>query len=292
MSNLAFVFLLRGRRAEGEAWISRALEAARAIGARSQESYVQWSTGELLEPFGDWGLALQEASAGLAIARDIGHREWTVAALATLGRIHRSCGDVAGARRLHDEMSGIARDLRTALWIAEALGEVGEDLIAAEESDGARLLGDAVELAGEAVKFAMRPLLALADHALRQGRPAEALGPARRLQQVLPQVVVYASDARRAEGEALLALGQRVDGEALLRRAKTDAAAVGAAPVGWRASLALARLFDATGRATEARAARADARRLLEKVAAGLSGAPELLRGFRASAAYREASAA
>jgi Adenylate and Guanylate cyclase catalytic domain len=73
-------------------------------------------------------------------------------------------------------------------------------------------------------------------------------------------------------------------------RAKADAAALGAAPAGWRASLALARLLDATDRPDEARAAYADARRLLDRVAAGLTGAPDLLRGFQASPAYREAA--
>ena len=95
-------------------------------------------------------------------------------------------------------------------------------------------------------------------------------------------------DARRAEGEALVALGRRDEGETRLRAAKAEAAALGAAPAGWRASLALARLLDATGRADEARAARADARRLLERVAAGLTGAPDLLRGFKASPPYAE----
>ncbi len=71
---------------------------------------------------------------------------------------------------------------------------------------------------------------------------------------------------------------------------KAEAAALGAAPSGWRASLALARLYDATGRTDDARAARADARRLLDKVATGLTGVPELLRGFKATAAYREAT--
>jgi hypothetical protein len=56
-----------------------------------------------------------------------------------------------------------------------------------------------------------------------------------------------------------------------------------------RASLALAQLLDATGREAEAPAARAEARRLLEKLAAGLTGVPALLRGFKATPVYREA---
>jgi tetratricopeptide (TPR) repeat protein len=290
MATLAFVLYYRGRRAEGEPWREKALGAARGIGARAQEAQLHSNHGELLEPFGDWGLALQETSAGLAIARAIGHREWTVNGLGTLGRIHRSCGDVAGARRCHDEMLAIAQDLRTTLWIAEAMGEVGQNLIAAGEPDGPRLLGQSVELAGEATKFSMRSLLGLADYALDQGRPGDALESARRFQQVFPQHAVFATDARRVEGDALRALGQIAEAEALLRQAKAAAAALGAAPVGWRASLALARLLDATGRTDEARGARADARRLLEKVATGLTGVPDLLRGFKATAVYREAT--
>ena len=234
---------------------------------------------------------MQEAGAGLAIARALGHREWTVACLGTLGRLHRNCGDVTGARRFHDEMLAIARDLRTTLWIAGALGEVGQDLIAAGEADGARLVGEAVETAGEAIWFAVRPLLALADLALHHGRPGDALESARRFQETLAQFKTWATDARRIEGEALVALGRLAEGETLLRQVVAEAGALGAAPVGWRASLALARLLDATARRDEAGALRADARRLLEKVAIGLTGAPDLLRGFEASPAYREAVA-
>ncbi len=290
MASLAFVLFYRGRRAEGEAAREEALARARAIGARAQEAAVHSITGELVEPFGDWGLALSEASAGLAGARALGHREWTVAGLGTLGRLHRYCGDVAGARRLHEEMLAIARDLRTTLWIAEAVGEVGQNAAAAGTADAAGLLAEAVALAGEATKFATRAALDLAELGLRQGGAGAALEAAREFQRRYSEFAVFVADARRIEGEALAALGQLADGEARLRQAKAETAALGALPGGWRASLALARLLDRTGRADEAGLARADARRLLERVAAGLSGVPDLLRGFRASLAYREAA--
>ena len=176
MSNLAFVLLYRGRRAEGEPWLEKALAAARAIGARAQEAYVRTSSAELFEPFGDWGLALQEASAGLAIARALGHREWTAAGLGTLGRLHRSGGDVAGARRLHDEMLAIAKRAPDDAVDRRRAGRGGTGPRRRRGGgDGARLLGEAVDLAGEAVWFAVRPLLALADLALHQGRPGDAL---------------------------------------------------------------------------------------------------------------------
>jgi class 3 adenylate cyclase/tetratricopeptide (TPR) repeat protein len=292
LSNLAWALLFRGRRAEGEPSILRALEAARAIGARGQEAYAHASAGALLEPYGEWGRALAEGETALAIARELGHREWTAAALSVLGRVRRNCGDVAGARARHEEMLGIARELRTTLWLADALSELGQDLVAAGEiADGARHLAEAIQAAHEAVQFTVRPGAALTELALRTGRPAEALGHLARLEPTASQFALYMLDARRAEGEAFVALGRQDEGEARLRAMKAEAATLGAVPAGWRAGLALARLCDATGREAEAGAARTEARRLLEKVAAGLTGVPDLLRGFKASPAYREAFA-
>jgi class 3 adenylate cyclase/tetratricopeptide (TPR) repeat protein len=292
MSNLAWALLYRGRRAEGEPGILRALEAARAIGARAQEAYAHAAAGELLEPYGEWGRAFAEGETALAIARELGHREWAAAALSVLGRVRRNCGDISGARAGHEEMLEIARELRTTLWLADALSELGQDLLAAGEIvDGTRRLAEATGAAHEAVQFTVRPGLALADLALQARRPDETLGHLARLEPVASQFALYMLDGRRTRGEALVALGRGDEGEARLREVKVEATTLGAAPAGWRANLALARLFDATGRVAEAQAARADARRLLEKVAAGLTGAPDLLRGFRASATSREASA-
>jgi class 3 adenylate cyclase/tetratricopeptide (TPR) repeat protein len=270
---LGFALLCRGRGAEGESWIQRSVESGRAIGARAHEAYVHVAIGELVEPYGEWGRALRALEVGLAIARELGHREWTAGGLATLGRIRRKCGDVAGARAHHEEMLGIARDLRATIWIADALGELGQDLVAAgETTEGARSLAEAVSTAAEAHKFAMRPLLALADLALREGRPEEARAHARRVQETVPQCVAFAADARRAEGEALVALGQAAEAEARLRAAKAEAVDLGAAPVAWRAALALARL--------------------LERVAASLAGFPALRQGFEATGEFREAAGA
>jgi class 3 adenylate cyclase/tetratricopeptide (TPR) repeat protein len=293
MTTLAMSLLYRGRRTEGEPWLPRSLEAGRAIGARAHEAYHQAGIGELVEPYGDWGRALQALEAGLAIARELGHREWTVLALSTHGRIHRQCGDVAGARAQHEEMLAIARELGAALWIADALGELGQDLVAAgQPAEGARHLAESVATADEAVKFAMRPALALADLALREGRPEEARVQARRVQAIVPQCVVFAADARRVEGEALRALGRPAEAEACLRGASAEAHALGAAPAAWRATLALARLLAATGREADARVERARARALLEGVAVGLAGYPALRRAFEATEPFREAARA
>jgi class 3 adenylate cyclase/tetratricopeptide (TPR) repeat protein len=289
-ANLGFSLMYAGRRDEAEPLIREAADLARAIGARAQEAYIHTATAEVAEPFGDWGAALAELETGLAIARALGHREWIVLGLATRGRIHRHCGDVAQARALHEEMAAIARELRATLWLADALGELGQDLVAAGALDeGRRLLDDAVARAGEGEKFALRTRLAQAELALRDGRPAEARALARRFQERLHEWAVLAADARRLEGEACLALGEAEAGERLLRQARAEAAARRAAPPAWRAALALAGALDARGHAAEAGAERAAARACLEAVAAGLAGAPDLRQALEATEPFRRA---
>src|SRR5262249_12273124 len=128
LANLAWTLFYRGRRSEGEPYLTRGLEVARTIGARPQEACVHVAAGDMFELYGEWGRAVAEYETGLAIARELGHREWTAVALSYLGRMRRSCGDLAGARACHEDMLGIARELRSTLWIAEALSELGQDL--------------------------------------------------------------------------------------------------------------------------------------------------------------------
>ena len=123
--------------------------------------------------------------------------------------------------------------------------------------------------------------------ALRTGRPADALEHLTRLAPVTPQFAVYTLDARRAEGEALAALGRRGEAEARLREVEAEAAALGASrPAGGRVSRS--RVSSTRRPRDEARRARADARRLRE----GRGRADrrsDLLRGFKASPVLREA---
>jgi len=290
LASLAWAYLFRGRRSEGEACLPRALDAARAIGARGQEAFVHATAGSLAEPYGEWGRAVAEGETALAIARELGHREWTAAALGVLGRVRRNCGDLSGARARHGEMLTITRELGSALWLAEALDDLGQDLVVeGDVAGGARHLAEALEVTREAAQFWLRPRLALAELALRMGRPEDALARLEGLEPGASQFALYLPDVRRVEGEALAALGRGAEGEARLREALAQALSVGAAPVTWRAGLALARLLDAAGRAEHARPPRAEARRAVERVASGLTGAPDLLRGFKASPVFREA---
>jgi hypothetical protein len=268
----------------------QALELAQATGARGAEAYVRAAVAEFAIPLGLYGLAAEQAGIALDIAREIGHREWTALALAGRGRVLRACGDCAGARRVHEEMLETARELGTSLWTADALGNLGEDLLqAGDDEAAARYLAEAIAKAGGGIKHALRPLMARAELALRAGRAEDALAAARHVAALAPEMRVFVAEARCIEGEALALLGQSAEALAVLGDAKAQAAAIGAAPPRWRSALALRRVLDRCGRRDEARREAAEARAVLESVAAQLSD-PELRRLFEHSNAWREAT--
>jgi class 3 adenylate cyclase/tetratricopeptide (TPR) repeat protein len=282
----------RGERSEAAASLRRAITVCAEMGARGAVSYAKHIYAEAMEPFGAYELALREASEGLWIARELGHREEIAANLRTIGRVHRLCGDLSGARRLHEEMLAAARELGAGGWIAEALGELGQDAAQAGDSElASTLLAEAVSTASEALKFIVRALLGQAELALRMGRPAEALAAARRFREAAPRFRVLGPDAWRVEGEALAALGRVDEALAALRRAKAGAVAIGAEPPRWQACLALSDLLRATGRADEAALELAEALTSLEAVASSLTD-PALRQAFASSEPMRRARGA
>ena len=260
-----------GRRSEAEPFVQQGLQTALELGARADEAYAHATLGWLLEQYGALGGALHESEIALALARRIGHREWTAAALAMSGRIARVCGAPARGRLLHDEMLAITRELGTALWISSGLTELGEDLIALGQPDeGERLLHEAITAAGEATQFILPARVALAGLELAQRRPATALEAAQRVEAEAGDFLVWKLEGQRLRALALAALGRAGEAEPILHAARVQAAAAGLESVVWRASLGLADLLAGRGRAAEAAALRAETRASLDRVAADL----------------------
>lgn len=290
VTNIGFWLAFAGHRAEASAQIQQGLAAAIAVGGRSDEAYAHMGMGELLELYGEYGGSLRESIVALDIAREIGHLEWTAAALSAMGRLVRTCGAPERARRLHEEMLTIARELGAVTWTADALGELGQDALAMEDRDeAAALLAESVMTAGEAVKFAARPLLAQADLMLRQGRPDAARATALQVRDAISECPVWTLEARRLEGEALVALGHRAEGRDALGTVRAEASALHLRPILWRACLGLADLLEGDGRRDAATAARADALTALRHAASDLPD--DLQRSFFATSAMRRAEA-
>jgi class 3 adenylate cyclase/tetratricopeptide (TPR) repeat protein len=234
--------------------LDRARELARSLEARGDEAFIHAFTAELEMCFGAFGAAATNAARGLAIARELGHLEWTTYGLGMLGRLHAECGDVAGARVLHAEEEVLARQLGAHIWIADVLGNVGRDLVLAGELDEARRhLTEAIAVAGECTEKVIFPLLHLGDCALRAGRPDEALAVVARFRAEYGAYTALLIEARRLEAEAWRAQGRGADAEAALREVVRDGETIGYGPPRWSAGLALAEALIARGQADEAR---------------------------------------
>ena len=276
--------------AAGAPSMAQALDLARRVEARSDQAFVHAFTAELQICFGEFGGALAEASSALAIARELGHLEWTAYGLGMLGRLHAQCGDLAGARALHDEELGLARRVGTHIWIADALANLGQDLLyAGELEDGRRHLSEAIEVAGECIEKVIFPQLHLGVCALRAGRPDEALTAVACFRARCSAYTVLLVEARRLEAEAWLAQGRAGDAETALHGIVGDAEALGFRPCRWHAGLALADALAARGRADDARREAGLVLAALQRVVDELPPEP-LGRAFRHSALMRRAS--
>jgi class 3 adenylate cyclase/tetratricopeptide (TPR) repeat protein len=246
----------RGPR-EGLPCLHRGLEIAQSLEIRSDEAFMRAAVADFGIMFGEYARGYREATAALAIAQELGHREWTAYALSGLGRVHAECGMVDEARRLHEEQLRITRELGASIWIADAQGNLGQDLLLAGDLAAATAqLEEAVQTAGECAK-AMFPLLNLGELALRRRDPAAALAALARFRTVAADFRVLLQAARRLEAEAWFALGRHAEAEAALRDVVGAADVVGLRPTVWRAGLALAEVLAARGRPGEAHAAAA-----------------------------------
>jgi class 3 adenylate cyclase/tetratricopeptide (TPR) repeat protein len=273
--------------------MTAALEAALALGARSDEAFVRCTRAYLAMAFGRWGEAHAEATAALAIARDLQHREWTVYALSGLGRAHAASGDAALGHALHAEELEIARQLGASIWIADALGRSGHALFLSGDHAGARpLLEEAVAVAGECVERAVYPLLTLGELGLQEGRPDAALAAIERFLAVGSEYRPLVIEAARIAAVARAARGDRTAvAEAIesLSAVIRDTEAFGMPVARWRAGLDRAGLLREQGRAEEASREARDVQTHLEQFTVGL---PEpLARTFGQSEAMRRAAA-
>ena len=271
-------------------YLDEALEIARALEARTDEAFVRCAAADVGIAFGRYADALREASTALAIARELGHLEWSAYALSRIGRVHAECGDTGQARVLHTEQLEIARRLGASIWISDALANLGRDLLLDGELAAAEaLLEEAIATAGDCGERIVIPLLSLGELGLRRGRPDDALAAVARFRLVGQDHRVFGVEVARIEAAAGAALGRHGEAATALREVIRAADAVEARPTRWLAGLDLVEALRALGHREEARHAAGEVCALLDAFAAEL---PELLAaGFRQSELVRRAAA-
>ena len=261
-----------GQRLEAERWLGRALGIARELGVPSAEAFCRVILAEGLDQYGAYTRADEAAHQALAIAREIEHREWTLAALGPIGRVARARGDLAGALAAHQEMLGIGREVGSALWTTEALANVAADQFALGNLKAARsAYEEAIGLGGQYQKGSIDAWLIRVQVLLLDGRADEALAEARAARALLSEFRVRLPELMVLEGESLSALGRAEEAEATYREALEIARSVGAAPGLWQAGQALGDLLVSRGRTDEAEAIRAAVAAELDALAVELA---------------------
>jgi predicted ATPase/class 3 adenylate cyclase len=261
-----------GRRLEAERWLSRALEIAGELGLPSAEAFCWMILAEGLDPYGAYTRADDAAQRALTIAREIEHREWTLAAYGPIGRVRRARGDRSGALAAHQEMLTIARDVGSALWTTEALANVALDQLALGDLEAARVASDeAIRAGGQYQKGNVDAWLTRLHLLLLDGRPADALREARAARALMVDYRVRLPEIVVLEGAALAALGRPDEAEARYREALGAARDVGAAPGLWQAARALDDLLTGLGRTAEAASLRAAVDAELDALAVDLA---------------------
>jgi tetratricopeptide (TPR) repeat protein len=284
---LGFWHVFAGDWSRGRTFLESSIAMATELAAPRDEAYARMALAWCCDLMGRYGRAARESQRALEVAREIGHLEWTVAALGILGGVHAHCGDAAGAQRLHEEMMRIARDLRAGIWVAAALAALGGDALMLGDLAGAtRLLDEACAEAGEAMQFALPAMLGRAEIHLRRHEATAALALAREAGSA-SDYPVFAIESRRLEALAMAALGDASAAEAGLRTIASEAESLDTLAGAWRARLALADVLDRRGARTEAVAERAAAQAALERTAEDL---PDDLRAaFMASPPWQQA---
>jgi DNA-binding CsgD family transcriptional regulator len=252
----------------------RSVALCREIDWRVGESFALWGfVGMGLGACGDYALALPATHDALRIAREIGHRQWTVGAGCILGNLFADLGDFAAARDQLAAALALAREIGSPYWVRSAAGWLAAALVQAGELDAATLLLRAERDDATPLDTIAGRLLwcAEAELALTRGDPASSLAVVRRLQEATPgNPGRPVARLERLRGEALTAQGRYDEAETALLTARDEAAWSGARPHLLRTEIALCRLYRLQGRVENADAALARVRMLGDELAAGI----------------------
>jgi len=248
-----------------------ALAVAHDVGWRAGEAYALSCIANVCLATGAYVRAVDAARGGLRIAEELEHREWIVYAEEALGTLHLELLATSEARGHYDRAVSVARETGSRYWIRfssalAALARVEDGEWAAAEA----LLEGLVDLARPPQTWAERVAWYVhARLALGRGDPATAL----RLTNDLIASEPNASPDRPIRrltylrGEALAALGRLAEAEQALVTARQAAADRGARPLLWRVWTGLGRVYVGQARGTEAEAAFAAARAVVEELA-------------------------
>lgn len=256
--------------AEGTQYAENGLRIARAMGWRTGEAWALWGLALNMTASGDFGRGLSSATAALAIASDIEHRQWMTSSRFALGEIAYELYAFTLAREHLEAGLALARAIGSSHWICQHTGLLATTCVAQGDLATAKIALDTVappdltmQTVGQRGAWIARGELALA-----QGNPEAALAIAERLEQGIAD-----AEQRRMPLVALLharafvALGRYDEAEPWLLDTAELLRAQGAYTALRRVLTELATLYRHMGRTDDAQRRVAEARTLIQQLA-------------------------
>jgi tetratricopeptide (TPR) repeat protein len=265
---------------EAEAAGERVVRLARDIDWRSGESYALFSLAAHYYGQGSYDLALDLGRECLEAAEEIEHHEWMVAGRLVVGSLY---SDLLVQRRASELFAqGVA--------VAQECGSLWMQRLTTGYLASSRILEGNLDEAGALLRDVddHLPMKTMGLRLLWSARAklALALGDADTALEIIDRLFACARNLTaehdipalaKLRGECLTALGRYDEAEASLKSALSGATMYGLRPLRWRVHLTLGNLHRTMGREQETMAELAEARAIVESLAASVPDEP--LRG-------------
>jgi DNA-binding NarL/FixJ family response regulator len=256
----------------------QALALAREIGWRAGEAYALGVLSYCLAAQGECRRGLALARDCLALAEEIGHRQWLTAAEMGLGIFHWHLLALPVARQHLERALALAREVGSAVFTLQVIPFLASTYLLRGEPDQALALLDGVPRSDVPADLAFHRVCQFVrgQIALARGEPGEALAIADRLIETAvnrtPDTVIPSLWLLR--GQALAALERPAEAEAALQAVRAATERPDRPPFWWQARVALGRLYQARRRPAEAAAEFDAARAMIEVLAATVPDEP------------------
>lgn len=262
--------------------VAMALQVAREIGWRAGEVFASVNLLACHAGQGDYQRALEIAHVSVAMADEIAHREWMAATRYETALLYAGLLNMPTAQRNLEEVLSLARDINSPYWLHTAIGGLASVCVAQRDLGRAEALLDQARDPAEpppTMTMSQRLCwLARVELALARKEPERAL------------VIIdhlYASAGATSEtgvgaiprlamlrADALTQQARLPEAEDALRAAYATALARGARPLAWRIGVKLGRCLRAQKKQRDAAQVWAEARVLIEDLAATLDEGP------------------
>lgn len=254
--------------------MTQLLPLVQELGWRAGECFVLWSVGEGFAAIGEYGRALEIEEQAMALAREIGHRQWLAAATMLYGAVHADLMEFEVSERELEHAVALAREIASLHWTRNAAGFLATTYIAQSKLDQAQRTLDAFAPEGLSRRtLGQRQMWkARVELALARGEPEQALEMLELLQADAPNITTGIVIPRLSvlRAQILLKLKRFEEAKARLDEAQAYLESRQQPRLMWRAQAVLAQVYRAQGRAAEAERAANTAREIISTLAGSL----------------------